>query len=248
MMANGSLLRSRGETWGPVSPDNVHETGVSPRRTVWISPSWPPRWSRSSELGEAPGHGPDPRFLCPSRSVTTRYGFDESIDFFPERTTEFEPATHLGNVPPADSATCRNGKPLVVLPTRTTRVRPGPGSPVDSAARVPTAYPLTARAALRAVFVIEPDDDNAEDAHHQRLNTDEPRRSQERAAEGSNPRYSCQHKPDYAHRCCRDEKYAEDERQSVQLAEPVRPGRPAAPHRTPPISVAVNVAGGARRL
>jgi hypothetical protein len=29
MMANGSLLRSGGETWGPVSPDNVHETGVS---------------------------------------------------------------------------------------------------------------------------------------------------------------------------------------------------------------------------
>jgi hypothetical protein len=30
MMANGSLLRSGGETWGPVSPDNVHETGVLP--------------------------------------------------------------------------------------------------------------------------------------------------------------------------------------------------------------------------
>jgi hypothetical protein len=30
MMADGSLLRSGGETWGPVSPDNVHETGVSP--------------------------------------------------------------------------------------------------------------------------------------------------------------------------------------------------------------------------
>jgi hypothetical protein len=29
MMADGSLLRSGGETWGPVSPDNVHETGVS---------------------------------------------------------------------------------------------------------------------------------------------------------------------------------------------------------------------------
>jgi hypothetical protein len=28
-MADGSLLRSGGETWGPVSPDNVHETGVS---------------------------------------------------------------------------------------------------------------------------------------------------------------------------------------------------------------------------
>jgi hypothetical protein len=30
MMADGSLLRSRGETWGPVSPENVQETGVSP--------------------------------------------------------------------------------------------------------------------------------------------------------------------------------------------------------------------------
>jgi hypothetical protein len=30
MMAGGSLLRSEGETWGPVSPDNVQETGVSP--------------------------------------------------------------------------------------------------------------------------------------------------------------------------------------------------------------------------
>src|SRR4029450_6198428 len=30
-------------------------------------PSWPPRLSRSSELEERPGHGPDPRFLCPTR-------------------------------------------------------------------------------------------------------------------------------------------------------------------------------------
>jgi hypothetical protein len=30
MMADGSQLRSGGETWGPVSPDNVDETGVSP--------------------------------------------------------------------------------------------------------------------------------------------------------------------------------------------------------------------------
>jgi hypothetical protein len=30
MIADGSLLRSEGETRGPVSPDNVHETGVSP--------------------------------------------------------------------------------------------------------------------------------------------------------------------------------------------------------------------------
>jgi hypothetical protein len=31
-------------------------------------PSLPPRRSRSSELEERPGHGPDPRFLCPSRT------------------------------------------------------------------------------------------------------------------------------------------------------------------------------------
>jgi len=29
MMAEGSLLLSGGETWGPVSPHNVQETGVS---------------------------------------------------------------------------------------------------------------------------------------------------------------------------------------------------------------------------
>jgi hypothetical protein len=34
MMADGSVRRSRGETWGPVSPTNVHETGVA--WTVWI--------------------------------------------------------------------------------------------------------------------------------------------------------------------------------------------------------------------
>jgi hypothetical protein len=30
MMGDGFLMRSGGETWGPVSPDNVQETGVSP--------------------------------------------------------------------------------------------------------------------------------------------------------------------------------------------------------------------------
>jgi hypothetical protein len=45
------------------SPDNVHETGVSFR---WRSgsPSWPPRRSRSSELEERPGHGPDRGFCA----------------------------------------------------------------------------------------------------------------------------------------------------------------------------------------
>jgi hypothetical protein len=42
MMADESLLRSGGETWGAVSPDNVHESGVSPGGRSG-SPSWPPR-------------------------------------------------------------------------------------------------------------------------------------------------------------------------------------------------------------
>ena len=48
-------------------------------------PSWPPRRSRSSELEERPGHGSDPRFMCPTgshspllpgrpRSVPTEFG------------------------------------------------------------------------------------------------------------------------------------------------------------------------------
>ncbi len=48
MMANGSLLRSGGETWGPVSPENVHETGVSPGDSL-DPPSWPRRRNRSSD-------------------------------------------------------------------------------------------------------------------------------------------------------------------------------------------------------
>jgi hypothetical protein len=32
-------------------------------------PSWPRRRNRSSELEERPGHGPDPRFLCPTGSL-----------------------------------------------------------------------------------------------------------------------------------------------------------------------------------
>jgi hypothetical protein len=68
MMADESLLRSRGETWGPVSPDNVHETGVLPL-DILDCPSWPPRRSRSSELEQRPGHGPDPRFMCPTGMV-----------------------------------------------------------------------------------------------------------------------------------------------------------------------------------
>src|SRR6266545_2903574 len=31
--------------------------------------SWPGRRSRSSELEEIPGHGPDPRFLCPTANL-----------------------------------------------------------------------------------------------------------------------------------------------------------------------------------
>jgi hypothetical protein len=64
-MADVSLLRSGGETWGPVSPDNVQETGVSPVDGLDLA-WWPRRRSRSSELEEGPGHRPNPRFLCPS--------------------------------------------------------------------------------------------------------------------------------------------------------------------------------------
>jgi len=68
MMADGSLLRSEGETWGPVSPDNVHETGVSP--DGWSrSPVVAAEAQQVSELEERPGHRPDPRFLCPTGSA-----------------------------------------------------------------------------------------------------------------------------------------------------------------------------------
>jgi hypothetical protein len=45
-----------------------------PRAHGLILPSWPPRWSRSSELEEGPGHGPDPRFLCPSGPARPDFG------------------------------------------------------------------------------------------------------------------------------------------------------------------------------
>jgi hypothetical protein len=48
LMADGSLLRSGGETWEPVSPDNVHETGVWPWWTVWI-----PHHGRGGAAGRA---------------------------------------------------------------------------------------------------------------------------------------------------------------------------------------------------
>ena len=67
--------------------ENVHETGVSPGGRSGSPQSWPPRRSRSSELEEGPGHGPDPRFLCPTgladrrrppgRSGTNCYGKSE---------------------------------------------------------------------------------------------------------------------------------------------------------------------------
>jgi hypothetical protein len=47
MMADESLLRSGGETWGAVSPHNVHETGVS-LRTVPI-----PHRGRGGAAGRA---------------------------------------------------------------------------------------------------------------------------------------------------------------------------------------------------
>jgi len=37
-------------------------------------PSWPPRLSRSIQLEQRPGHGPDPRFLCPTGSSVSAFG------------------------------------------------------------------------------------------------------------------------------------------------------------------------------
>jgi hypothetical protein len=67
MMASGSLPQSGGETRGPVSPDNVHETGVSPQWTLRISVE-----TAEAQLVERtqkrPGHGPDPSF-CTLQSL-----------------------------------------------------------------------------------------------------------------------------------------------------------------------------------
>ena len=62
---------------GPVWPDNVHETGVSPGWTVWV-----PHRGRRSGTGRAnskirPGHGPDPRFLCPIGCQERPIGFGQ---------------------------------------------------------------------------------------------------------------------------------------------------------------------------
>ena len=61
MMADGSLLRSGGETWGPVSPENVHETRCLARWAVWISPrgrrgrAGPPNWKKDLVTGPIRG-------------------------------------------------------------------------------------------------------------------------------------------------------------------------------------------------
>jgi hypothetical protein len=55
MMADGSVLRSGGEPWGPVSPDNVHETGVGPGSQMAGPPN---RWSGAeSEFSHPTGAG-----------------------------------------------------------------------------------------------------------------------------------------------------------------------------------------------
>jgi hypothetical protein len=69
MMADGSLLRSGGATWGPVSPDNVDETGVSPL-DILDSPSWPPRRSRSSKLQVRTWSRARSKVLVPYRVIT----------------------------------------------------------------------------------------------------------------------------------------------------------------------------------
>jgi hypothetical protein len=48
-----------------VSPDNVHETGVWPGGQSG-SPIVAAEAEQVERLAERPGHGPDPRFLCPT--------------------------------------------------------------------------------------------------------------------------------------------------------------------------------------
>src|SRR6266545_2065957 len=69
-MDDGSLLRSGSETWGPVSPDNVHETGVSPggqsgspmvaADAEQVERTRGKTWSRARS-----------RFLCPTGNIAT---------------------------------------------------------------------------------------------------------------------------------------------------------------------------------
>jgi hypothetical protein len=63
MMADGSLLRSGGETWEPVWPDNVQKTGVSPG-----GQSGPPIVAAEAEQVERrPGHGSRSEVFVPYR-------------------------------------------------------------------------------------------------------------------------------------------------------------------------------------
>ena len=53
-------------------------------------PSWPRRRSRSLELEKRPGHGPNPRFLCPSGWTEIRQEFESLASRFSNRTYEYE--------------------------------------------------------------------------------------------------------------------------------------------------------------
>ncbi len=77
-MADGSLLRSGGETWGQWR-QTMFTKQVSRRVDSPDPPSWPRRRSRSSQLEQRPGHRPDPRFLCPS-GTNCGAGTDSSFD------------------------------------------------------------------------------------------------------------------------------------------------------------------------
>jgi hypothetical protein len=61
VIADGSLLRSGGETWGPVSPDNVEKTGDSP------GPSQETRFTKSLVTGSI-------RVFVPQRLAHARLG------------------------------------------------------------------------------------------------------------------------------------------------------------------------------
>jgi hypothetical protein len=98
MMADGSLLRSGGETGGRCRLRMFRKQVTRPVDSL-DPPSWPRKRSRSSELEERPGHAPDPRSLClqssscwalgdPARCPETRQNGVGSADVVYERVTE----------------------------------------------------------------------------------------------------------------------------------------------------------------
>jgi hypothetical protein len=102
MMADGSLLRSGGETWGPVSPDNVHETGVSPggqSRSAHRGPRG--RTGRANSKKDL-FTGPDPRFCALQAALSGTKSGDSLLSESDRVSGPFRlgvPATEMGDVP-----------------------------------------------------------------------------------------------------------------------------------------------------